>query len=745
MPKILAIDDTRDNLISISALLKKLIPDCTVITSDSGAEGIKKAEAEQPNTILLDIRMPEMDGFEVCRRLKSNEKTKHIPVVMLTAIKSDAESRVKGLEIGADAFLSKPIDEVELAAHVKVMLRIKTAEDLLRKEKDLLEDTVHERTKALRESEERFRLAFENANDGVCLVDTDGNLARVNDRMCDIFGYSKKELESMTVNDIAHPEDKDISPTFIKESISGEVESTVFEKRYFHKQGHIIWGQVSSSIIKDAKGDLLFFISHVQDITQRKQAEETQHESEEKYRSLVESTDDCIYLVDRNCVYLFMNEKTLTRFGLSKDKAMGTVYADYHSKDDSKDFAEKVKAVFETGKSSVYEHESQIKGEYFLRTLSPVKKPDGKITSVTVISKNITKRKRIEEDLQIERDNLRNIFESMEDGTYIVNQGYDIQYVNQVLVKEFGPYEGIKCYRYFHDRDEVCPWCKNKDVWAGKTVRWEWYSFKNERTYDLIDTPMTLPDGSIGKLEIFHNITERKQVEEDLRQTNEELSREQNQRKILSMRLIDLLENDRRQVSRELHDHIGQILTSLKMDIEMIHEKLKPEYRDLAARITSAQEKTIQAIRDVKNISRGLRPGMLDALGLLPSLRELFSEIQRQTDMEIHFFSRNIPKRIASEKELAIYRIAQEALTNIIRHAQAKNIFVNLVRKGEKFSLSAEDDGVGFDQDKVMTFSKKKGPLGILIMRERAEQLDGDFTLESHIGKGTHVLVEIPI
>ena len=107
MPKILAIDDTRDNLVSISALLGKLIPDCTVITSDSGAAGIRKAEAEQPDTILLDIKMPEMDGFEVCRRLKSNEKTKHIPVVMLTAMKSDAESRVKGLELGADAFLSK--------------------------------------------------------------------------------------------------------------------------------------------------------------------------------------------------------------------------------------------------------------------------------------------------------------------------------------------------------------------------------------------------------------------------------------------------------------------------------------------------------------------------------------------------------------------------------------------------------------------------------------------------------------
>ena len=78
-------------------------------------------------------------------------------------------------------------------------------------------------------------------------------------------------------------------------------------------------------------------------------------------------------------------------------------------------------------------------------------------------------------------------------------------------------------------------------------------------------------------------------------------------------------------------------------------------------------------------------------------------------------------------------------------HAQAKNVFVNLVKKDEKISLSVEDDGVGFDQAKVMKISKKKGPLGLLIMRERAVQLDGEFTIESRIGKGTHLLVEIPL
>ncbi len=139
------------------------------------------------------------------------------------------------------------------------------------------------------------------------------------------------------------------------------------------------------------------------------------------------------------------------------------------------------------------------------------------------VAKVDAERKQAEDALRLERNNLRNIFESIEDGIYIVNQQYDTQYVNQVLVKDFGPYEGIKCYKYFHDRDEICTWCKNQDVFAGKTIRWEWYSLKNERTYDLIDTPMTLPDGTIGKLEIFRDITERRQTEEALRQAHDEL------------------------------------------------------------------------------------------------------------------------------------------------------------------------------------------------------------------------------
>ncbi|HEY5139178.1 MAG TPA: response regulator, partial [Methylococcales bacterium] len=125
--KVLAIDDNPDNLITIKALIMEAFSDAYVMTALTGKKGLELAANEDPDVILLDIVMPIMDGFEVCKKLKADEKLSNIPVVFVTAIKVDRESRIKALESGAEAFLTKPIDESELTAQIRAMVKIKTA------------------------------------------------------------------------------------------------------------------------------------------------------------------------------------------------------------------------------------------------------------------------------------------------------------------------------------------------------------------------------------------------------------------------------------------------------------------------------------------------------------------------------------------------------------------------------------------------------------------------------------------
>ncbi|MDY6863484.1 MAG: PAS domain S-box protein [Thermodesulfobacteriota bacterium] len=476
---------------------------------------------------------------------------------------------------------------------------------------------------ALQESEEKYRNLFHSLVTGTSLVSLSGEVQDINEAGAAILGFDRPEdiIGRNIVDFYKNPEDRDM---IIKKIAQGDIHN--FEIEMVKKDGSVIncWISTSMVIIKGVK----FRLTSAYDITGWQQLQEKLQKRKEEYRSLVQSTDDSIYLIDRIGTYLFINKKYLARLGLPLDKVLGRNYGAFHSEDNTKAFLKNVEKAFKTGRSFQQEHRSERDGKYFLRTLSPVRGPEGSITSITVTSKDIT---------------------------------------------------------------------------------------------------------------------HRKQAEEALTQASKKLHRAYNQRKMLSRMLINLLEKDRRQIAMELHDHIGQTLTSLKMSLEVIHEKLKPGNEESETQIKTAQAKVIQAIKDVKNISHGLRPTMIDTLGIDSSLREMFNQIQEHMDIDIHYFSRGIPKRFEDDKELAIYRIAQEALSNIISHARAKNIFVNLVRKVDKLSFSVEDNGIGFDQAKIMNPSNSKRPFGLLIMRERAQQHDGEFIIESHPGKGTHVLVEIPL
>ncbi|KPA08886.1 multi-sensor hybrid histidine kinase [Candidatus Magnetomorum sp. HK-1] len=301
MTKLLAIDDNQDNLTTISAILRNVVPNCSVLTAKSGAEGIEKAITGCPDAILLDILMPEMDGYEVCQKLKSNENTKHIPIILITATKASAKYRAKGLEIGADAFLSKPIDISELVAQVNVVLRIKKSEDNLRKQKDDLELLVKERTieliqknkqlrieieerknvaKALSESKDRYQALINNILGMVYSANPDWSTSVLfnSEEVC---GYTKNDFctQKIVWLDIIHPDDKS---RVLKEwcKLQSEPTGMIQEYRIVAKDGNVRWVRDSKRSAFKA-GVFNGVDGVVTDITYYKQQEEKQKKQEE--------------------------------------------------------------------------------------------------------------------------------------------------------------------------------------------------------------------------------------------------------------------------------------------------------------------------------------------------------------------------------------------------------------------------------------------------------------------------------
>ena len=297
MNRILVIDDKKDNLVAIKALLNLYITPCQVLTALSGRQGLSMAISEKPDTILLDVHMPELDGFEVLMVLKNNPGTAYIPVVILTAMKTAPRHRVKALEMGAEAFLTKPINEAELAAQVKAMLRIKKAEDLMRKEQMMLQDELkdrvlelervnalllneikeHEKTeKNLRESETRFQKVFNSQLEAIFILEngTEARILDCNSAVLGTFGYDRNNLigstmEFLFVSSIQKQAFIDmLRPALEKSGFLKEVNFSM--KR---RDNTVFPAEISVLEMRNDNGDKENWIVTVRDLTERKELE----------------------------------------------------------------------------------------------------------------------------------------------------------------------------------------------------------------------------------------------------------------------------------------------------------------------------------------------------------------------------------------------------------------------------------------------------------------------------------------
>jgi signal transduction histidine kinase len=203
-------------------------------------------------------------------------------------------------------------------------------------------------------------------------------------------------------------------------------------------------------------------------------------------------------------------------------------------------------------------------------------------------------------------------------------------------------------------------------------------------------------------------------------------------------RVVEAQETERTRLARELHDETGQALTSILLGLKPLEEALADQpARDALADL---REHVVSALQDVRRLAVELRPAVLDDFGLVPALERLIDSFAEQTDTRVDFRSALGETRLPSEVETTLYRVVQESLTNIVKHAGARNVSVSLAHRGSAVAAVIEDDGAGFDQRTV----REEG-IGLLGMRERLALLDGRLEIESRPGTGTTIVAEVPV
>lgn len=224
----------------------------------------------------------------------------------------------------------------------------------------------------------------------------------------------------------------------------------------------------------------------------------------------------------------------------------------------------------------------------------------------------------------------------------------------------------------------------------------------------------------------------------------ERLSESEQRFRRISRGALKLQEEERARISRDLHDGIGQSLTALRIQLDLLEQRVAAEGSRLSADAASARELAESCLADVRQLSRMLRPPMLDDLGLGPTLRWLVRSLQQQTGIAVDLRLQGDDARADPAVETLVYRLVQEALTNVVKHAGATDAVVAVTWDDRCIRVRVEDRGRGFDSARILSASDESG-FGVRAMRDRVSFYDGHFRLRSVPGSGTVVEAEIPL
>lgn len=581
----------------------------------------------------------------------------------------------------------------------------------------------------IRKSDQLFRAIIETAHDVIWIFDTGGNFVFVDNSSPTLFACQPSDMIGKHYELFVHADDCDFVRSVFSKILQGAHDSLEFRTI----------SKIPRSAILSLNAIPLFEAERIagvaafgSDITHLRQIEAALHYERDRLKNILDVMEDAVFIVNEQYEFEYVNPALTAQFG----EVRGRKCHEFFHDNPSACVWCRNPEVF-SGKSLSWEWCFPKTGKTYLLLDMPILNAEGDLCKLEIFH-DITKLKHAEKVLELERNNLTSILKSMQHGVYIVTPDYEVEYVNPVIESQFGAVDSRKCYAYLDGRQEVCPACNIGEVLAGKTLRQEWSLPSIGKTYDVIAAPMIKEDGSVSKLAVVTDITERKKALEDLKQSEEKL-------RYLSSRLLDLQDQERRRISRELHDELGQTLTVLKLRLRLLQGKLAGEQDELLQEFETSLQLVNNMMEDVRRLSRNLSPTILEELGLKAAIHWLISNFGRRSGVELTCEIDVLNAVLSDRACLSIYRMLQQALTNIEKHARASQVTVSFKHIGDHVILSVEDNGGGFIVENYLSREVGERGLGLAIMDERARMLGGSFEISSREEGGTRLVFRIPV
>jgi PAS domain S-box-containing protein len=479
-------------------------------------------------------------------------------------------------------------------------------------------------------------------------------------------------------------------------------------------------------------------------VTESEQVEKALQESQKTMRALLNAPSDVVLLVNLEGFIVDANETAVKRLGKRLDELIGLCIWDLLPSD----LAQRRKAfadqVIQSGMPVRFEDERM--GVYFDNVTYPIFDEQGKVTKIAGIARDITERKKSEVALRQSEERYRNILENIEEGYDEVDLKGNITFFNKSFYKHLGytkeELQGMNYRRYLVQENAQKAFKAYNEVFkTGKPIKSvEWEIIRKDGTKRNIAVSISLiKDASkqpIGFRSIGRDETDRRKVEEALKKSEKNL-------RLLSNRLMNAQEKERKRIAYELHDELGQSLVGLKFQLRELQKKSIGTPNGFQQEIAQALNTINGMAENIRRISQELRPSVLEHLGLSEALQWLAEDFNRRFRIKVINIVGKIKTKFSKQQEIIIFRVFQEALTNIRKHAEATQVTMAMTESGKNNIFSIQDNGKGFDLKDVGLRAPQKTGLGLIAMRERAAMGGGTIEIKSEPGEGTLITFAI--